>query len=875
MPIQELHSDGAEGPETPSDADELQLQDVRVLVLDDEEPVRKYLKSALSRSGCTVETADDGRTGLQVLLKQDFDVLVVDIRMSRMNGLAFIQEAKKIWPWLGIIIMTGFADDEVYDGAQKLGVTTILQKPVQLPELRAGILEQYAQTREKIDPIQKEPFSRVQYHLGLLRQLGEMAVEGDSLIQALRNLTHGIARLLPCSAVGLFDMNEDQAVCIINVQESISPASIDSIKQEMKERYEALSGNTVDMDDLRLEINGQEDASEGAPDANETIATVPILAEGHVHGILTLASTQPDAYSSADISFLYHAASQFSTVLVALSRMKNMAAHDPLTGLYNRRQLGEEMRYAWGFAERYSHAISLVMIDIDHYKEINDQYGHLVGDEILKDFSDLLQSVARSSDILGRYGGDEFVAVLQQSSMQDSFTFCTRLLHAAREHVFCPGTHDIHITLSIGMANNYSEKAPAGLEELIDQADQALYMSKREGRNRISIWNSNVETDADAVSLPDRRKGDRLPETSSHTRMLVVDDDPSIGRLIQRMLDKQPFSIDVSHQAADAREKVQSAKSQYDVLMIDLNLSEESGFDILEEMHAIDPSVVNVVISGEATVDNAVASLRFGAYDFVEKPLTRENVQAVLDRAVEYRRLMQENRRYQLYLEDIVQEKSQTLMRTMQQLQRSYQFTLEAMVRMLDAREKTTGEHSLRVQRLASIISERMNLSDDQKEAIARGALLHDIGKIAIPDSILLKPGPLNDEEWDIMKTHAEIGYSVIRQNPDLAEVAEIVHSHHERFDGSGYPRGIQGETICLGARIFALVDAYDAMRSDRVYRKSISPDDTREEILRCKGTHFDPRIVDLFIECQQEFEDVGRWAFAAPQQPAFVSSDN
>ena len=847
MPIQDTGADTRRTPTVGTDTQPGDLTDVRVLVLDDEAEVRRYIQSALQSAGCIVETADDGHTGLQVLLKKDFEVLVVDIRMSEMDGLAFIEEAKKIWPWLGIVIITGYADENIYDQAQNLGVEHILEKPIQLSTLKSAILNERDRGISELDPVNRQPYTQVQYQLGLLRQLGEMAVEGESLIQALRNLTKGIGRLLPCSVVGLFDLSEEESYAILNIEEEVSNKSVEAIQSEMIKRYEALSGNKVDKTQLRVEIDPQKLVVDSGPDATQTITTVPILSEGKVHGLLTLASTKQNAYSRSEISFLYHAASHFSTALVALTQMKSLAARDALTGLYNRRQLMEELNYAWGFSERYSHPMSIAIIDIDHYKGINDTHGHLIGDDILREFSALLIQVARGSDILGRYGGDEFFIVLPQTNIQEALTFCTRLLHATRKAVFCSPNHNIGITLSIGLANTYSERPPETLEEFMDQADQALYASKNAGRNRSCVWSPHIaggKIDPNATLAGEGESAIATPTPIHKGRLLVIDDEPAIGRLFDRMLTKESYLVETCETAHEAIEKIETSKERYDIVFIDINLSEESGLDFIDQMNVIDPAVIKIVISGEATADNAIASLRFGAYDFIEKPIERDSLTAIVERALEFRRLTLENRRYQMYLEDMVREKNKALMETMIQLKTSYQFTLEAMVKMLDAREHSTGLHSIRVQKLALIMARALNLNEEEIEMIGRGALLHDIGKIAIPDIILLKPGPLSDSEWGIMKTHAEVGYSVIKSNPDLQREAEIVFSHHERFDGGGYPRGLKGKAICLGARIFTIVDTYDAMRSERVYRKSISEKDVIIELKRCSGTHFDPDMV-------------------------------
>ena len=189
----------------------------------------------------------------------------------------------------------------------------------------------------------------------------------------------------------------------------------------------------------------------------------------------------------------------------------------------------------------------------------------------------------------------------------------------------------------------------------------------------------------------------------------------------------------------------------------------------------------------------------------------------------------------------------------MQDLERSYDITLEAMGDALDLRDEETEGHSRRVTAYTIALAQAMGLEADELRIIARGAFLHDIGKIATPDSILLKPGRLSDEEMAIMKEHCERGYEMVRKIPFLREAAEIVYAHQERFDGTGYPRGLRGEEIPLGARIFAIADSLDAMTSDRPYRKGTTFAAAIEEIVRCAGEQFDPQIVEVFLAMPNE----------------------
>jgi cyclic di-GMP phosphodiesterase len=373
------------------------------------------------------------------------------------------------------------------------------------------------------------------------------------------------------------------------------------------------------------------------------------------------------------------------------------------------------------------------------------------------------------------------------------------------------------------------------------------------------LLESSTETDAGnpkGVRSEPERSGFPDTRTPPHT-ILVVDDDPILCKLFDRMLSSSQYTVWTALTGRDALEKVRHHKGQVDVALVDLNLGDENGLDVLKDLRDIEESIIGVVITGDATFDNAVGALQMGAYDFIQKPVVRGSLIAVLDRAIKYRRLVLENKHYQIHLEEMVKEKHAALLQALEEVKATSQFTLEAMAAMLDAREHQTGEHSKRVVQMSLVLAREMRVSPEEEQAIKVGALLHDIGKISTPDSILMKPGPLTAEEFAVMQTHAQTGHDIIKSSPPLRPAAEIVISHHEHFDGNGYPRGLKGDEICLGARIFSVIDTYDAICAERPYSSGKSPEEACEEIVRHRGTQFDPAVVDALLRCRSEMESI------------------
>ena len=842
----------------------LPLRGFRVLLLDDDKDMCKLVEKDLSEQGCSVETATDGLEGLHVLMQRDFDVLLVDLRMPNMDGAQFVREVRKIWPWLGIVVASGYVEnnDPQLQPLRDAGITRFLPKPFVRPDLRRAMGEEALEKRHRVEMAADLSLDHIQYQLSLLRRFSEAAFAADSLNEAFRSLSLGLGTLMPCSVVGILNMESNKSSLVLTSLTSVAPSFLAQVKSEMAARYEALSGHNFPAESRTVHYEGEPTDERGTAAIGNTFS-LPVIAKGQVQGLLTFASGDSQPYTRQNMSFLYHAANLLSTVLTALNRIRQLAARDAMTGLYNRRGLEEEMERAWQSANRLHRSVGVLIIDIDHFKTLNDSYGHLVGDQIIREFAQIVQDTLRPRDIAGRYGGDEFVMILPDLNEAETRATGEKLLDAVRKRVFCEKAHGLRLAASIGGSARGTEAPARPASEILVQADQALYVAKRSGRNRLCMWSdpelrpvTSPTSAQDVRSSTTARDGTPMPQG----HILIIDDDPVVGDVFRHMLQNDRYAVTVENNGAAALETLKMNPGRFDVAFVDLMLAGESGLDLLDKLAAQDDSLIRVVITGQATVDNAVSALRRGAYDFIQKPILSAQLQAAARRALIYRRLVIENRRYQLHLEDMVREKSMALSNMLDQITRSYDFTLEALAAVIDAREHQTGQHSLRVARLTRILSSELGLSREEIEVMAHGALLHDIGKIAIPDSILLKPGPLDPHEWDVVKTHPEIGYRILKSSPFLQKAADIVRQHQERYDGSGYPLGLRGEEICLGARIFAVTDSYDAMRSRRAYSEPRSPEAAAAEITGLGGKKFDPKVVKAFIRCIPALEESGGW---------------
>jgi response regulator RpfG family c-di-GMP phosphodiesterase len=284
------------------------------------------------------------------------------------------------------------------------------------------------------------------------------------------------------------------------------------------------------------------------------------------------------------------------------------------------------------------------------------------------------------------------------------------------------------------------------------------------------------------------------------------------------------------------------------------------GIWLLEAFRERYPESAVIMLTGYGDTEAAVDCLRRGAVDYLLKPPKLTDLIRAIERALAKRRIELARKRYQKKLERKVRDRTSELRTALKDVQHTYQSTLLALVAALDAREHELSNHSQRVVRYTLAIARRIGVPDSALPDIGRGALLHDIGKIGITDAILLKPGKLTDEEWVVMRTHPQIGYDILKAIPFLGSPADVVLAHQERFDGTGYPRRLSGEAVPLGARIFAIADTFDAITSDRPYRKRQTPEAARAEMIRCSGTQFDPACVEAFLTITlAELEELAR----------------
>lgn len=352
-----------------------------------------------------------------------------------------------------------------------------------------------------------------------------------------------------------------------------------------------------------------------------------------------------------------------------------------------------------------------------------------------------------------------------------------------------------------------------------------------------------------------------MSETLQDARILIVDDEAVNLKLLERMLGAQGYRnlllVQDSLRVLDAYQQ-----APVDLILLDLNMPGLDGFTVMEQLRALgDPLLPPIVVlTAQTGREQLLRALHGGARDFLTKPFDRPELLVRVGNLLEVHRAHRMTHDQKRMLELMVRERTAELRDTRLQV-------VQRLGRAAEYRDNETGNHILRMSHSAVLLARRLGYDEEQCELLLHASPMHDIGKIGIPDHILLKPGKLTAEEWEIMKTHTTIGANILEGDDSelLRRAREIALSHHEKWDGSGYPRGLSGESIPLSARIVALADVFDALTSERPYKKPWPVEEAVAYIREQSGSHFEPRIVEHFLASLPDILAIGE-RFAEPE---------
>ncbi len=480
------------------------------------------------------------------------------------------------------------------------------------------------------------------------------------------------------------------------------------------------------------------------------------------------------------------------------------AVTDSLTGLYTHGYMQETLEHDLQRAERYGHPYSTIFADIDHFKQINDRYGHAAGDQVLRAVADALRGLMRQADTLVRYGGEEFVALLPDTNGEDATALAERMRSTvAALKLPIAGGPIVRVTMSLGVAS-YPTDATDG-NSLVQLGDAAMYLAKRSGRNRTIGCGS--------------RPGPALNDVC----VLLLADEYQPLKDIEALLTAEGCRVLCADNAAVAADI--ASRRQPEAIVVRADSSGDSGFELCRQLKR-NTSTQHLPVLMVTPHDCQAAKQRgidAGADEFISEPVERVELSTRVRSLVGHKRDM-----------DISEDAEAAVF---------------ALAHTVEARDPLSADHMQRVARYAVELGRALCLPPHELKSLERAGRVHDIGKIAIPDSILLKPASLSAEEFAIVRDHPEVGYRLLEPLRAFSGALAAVRYHHERLDGSGYPCGLRGGDVPRLAQILALADVFDALTAKRRYRDAMSRDEA-VAVLRDEarsGKH-DPQLVELFV---------------------------
>ena len=486
-------------------------------------------------------------------------------------------------------------------------------------------------------------------------------------------------------------------------------------------------------------------------------------------------------------------------LMVEYERQTGSPFTDSLTGLFNhgffRTSLDREAKRA----ERHGETFAVALIDVDSFSHYNQRHGSLQGDRALKEISGLIIENIRQADLAARYSGDVFAAILTKSDSHTASVAMERIRQAVETR------SDTLPTVSIGLASYPNDGTDDA--SLIALAQEALSKAKVSGKNRAYFF---------------ERKRELIPD--SLPTVLVVDDEARNVKLLEALL--RPLNYEVI-KASDGKQAMSIInKMDVDLVLLDIMMPEMDGYEVCRRLKGSEATrlIPVVMVTALDDLESKVKGIEAGADDFLTKPPQKLELVARTKSLIKYKRL------------------NNNLA--------SIEHVLFSLANAVEAKDPYTHGHVERVSNLAVSLGKRMGLSTKKLEALRYGGALHDIGKIAVSSEIINKSGPLDPEEWEIMKTHPDVGCKICEPlTKNLGAALDIIRHHHEKLDGSGYPDGLKAEDISAVARIMAVVDIYDALVTDRPYRKGMEKEKAlgilREE---AGGGKLDIQVVEYLI---------------------------
>jgi ribonuclease P protein subunit RPR2 len=792
---------------------------LRLLICDDSQEAREIVRASLAEQADieVVAEAENGEEAVALATVLQPDVVLMDVQMPVLDGIAATRRIRELLPKARIVAYAGSDDTEDVMGMMSAGADAYCVKGAPLWELERAVAGA------------SDPLVRLAHALA-------RSVRGGGTAELL---AREIADLTGAAVAATYLTSGEVGLSLAALAGPDAPEWFASAPGVVRRAFS----------ELRLERADTHELGElyrlGAACADAVAA--PLVADGQPLGAL-LVAMPPNVQASVDLEIVSAVADLASASLANERRLALThaeARRDALTGLANKRAFDELLEATLTRAQLAKERVSLVLFDLDDFKRINDREGHLVGDEVLREVARVVLRVVRADDEVFRIGGEEFTIVIEGSA-EEAAEIANRARVALAQH---RRGHPLP-TISAGVATFPTHALNA--EELLRKADVALYAAKFAGKDRTQICSDQAEM-IEAESAATARIAQPRPLEDRGLRLLIVDDDPALRILLRTTFEVVDIEVEEADSAEAAEEKI--AACAPDVVVLDIGMPGMDGLTFCRQLKQ-DPVTadIGVVLLTGSDGGSEKAAQAAGADAYLRKPFSPLELLNAVERiagglyegpfratgAAPEEQLI-------LYAQDMRRllevERGQRAL-----IQRAYRETVSALAGALESKDTGTGAHSQRVQRYAVELARTTDPALLDDASVEYGFLLHDVGKIGIPDQILQKKGSLTPAERRLLQTHTVLGEQLLSGVALLqGQGLQVVRHHHERWDGSGYPDALGGSEIPLGARVFAVADALDAITSDRPYRQARSWEAAAEEIANEAGRQFDPQVVDAF----------------------------
>jgi diguanylate cyclase (GGDEF)-like protein len=591
---------------------------LQVLVLDDDDKILRLLKIFLRQLGYNVTTGLNGREGIQLMLENSFDLIIVDVQMPVVDGMEFSREVLRLWPWEKIIFCTGNMNSRVKREASSLGIHTILEKPLSFNTLETAIQDVCGTS----DALTAEPGGLSQSDIGcelsVLREFTHTLFHHNHLGKTLTEFPKVIHRIIPCAASGVFGMEGDYRKLSVYADAPLDPALENEISARIRSHIEFFSGESLpSMPPCEIKVrNPKADTLQAA---KHYILMCPISGGRDAKGILFIVLKGELQGPPLQLNYLTICAHHLSTLLESIENLNTCSIRNPLTGLYTKAFLDEQIQLAWDLAHSRKFAIGLLSLDINEFRALNDQFGYAAGDQVLCMIADQITQNLQPTEIAARRSEDEFCVLMAAADIERAQSLAKTLADKIKMlHPVFNGV-TVNLSVSVGFAVTVEGHGITSSTQLVECAEHARFIAKRTEGVHISSWTELKESGQASYNL--------------HP-ILVVDDDPQICVLIKRLLNKNMYEVSGVSSVAEAMSLLEQG-NRYEVMLTDLALPHQDGTEMMRLAAEIDPGMIPVVISGNISKDSEQRLLQQGAADIIKKPFSPDQLRTTVSQCIE------------------------------------------------------------------------------------------------------------------------------------------------------------------------------------------------------------------------------------------------